>query len=216
MERQTVRYLVAGAILIIFYMVAMFSLADPDLREYFSGLSWLILLITAACVFGSQSKYPAGIIPRLMGVALGAFVLQIIGTNTSFPFGPYSYSDRLGFKVLSTPVFMGLFWATIAYGAANLVQRLPARAWVRAITGGIILSIFDFMLEPFAIQFGLWQWATPNAAPPAQNYFAWFVAGSIAVYLLMPQRVKSTIVNPVSQFALILQLLFFSFLQDLN
>ncbi|MDZ4840483.1 MAG: carotenoid biosynthesis protein [Bacteroidota bacterium] len=206
MEKQTIRYLIGGIVLIIFHIIGAIGLRSPDFSDYMASLTWFHILVSAACIFLTQKRFPDGQVLRVLIVFVAGYLIEVIGTNTGYPFGAYNYGTNLGVKLFNTPIILGVNWVILSYGASNIVSQLYIRVWIKALFGGILMVIFDFMLEPFAIYFKLWEWQTVDGLPPVQNYIFWFVFGFIFCYLLSYSRKQ--VINPVAQLGFIIYLFF--------
>ncbi len=129
-----------------------------------------------------------------LAVGLG---VEVLGSRTGFPFGPYQYSPP-GATVLGVPLLVPLGWFAMTLAAGVLAR---GRAWL----AGLLLVAWDVGLEPLMTAQGFWTWgralpalngvtveawARPTApAPlavwagaPIQNFIAWFLVGAGLVW----------------------------------
>jgi bisanhydrobacterioruberin hydratase len=102
------------------------------------------------------------------------------------------------------------------------------RGFIISIYGAIILTALDYLVEPIAIRQQMWSWF--GQMPPLQNYIGWFVVSFVLLYLfyllvLKPKpslgitaqssvgtqttETAITLTNPIAQWLLILNILFF-------
>jgi bisanhydrobacterioruberin hydratase len=155
----------------------------------------------------NRSSWSKFIIP----IFIWGLLVEIIGVNTGLIFGNYSYGDVLGPKVFSTPLLIGVNWVLMTYFCGNVINRFfpdinhPISFMV---LGSILMTLYDILIEPFAIEYGLWQWEF--ITPPLHNYLGWFFVSLPAMYYF-----KRIFRNDINQAALILfvfQLIFFSIL----
>ena len=111
--------------------------------------------------------------------------LEIAGVATGRIFGPYHYGPTLRGQVAGVPLLIGLNWVTLLLGALALTERADRFGlsqhkespgwvrWLRPVVAAALLTGFDWVMEPVAVQLGYWQWHTwPRI--PGQNYAAWF------------------------------------------
>jgi bisanhydrobacterioruberin hydratase len=119
------------------------------------------------------------------------FLAEIIGVNTGYLFGNYSYGNLMGPKFLGVPYLIGVQWLVTLYCccmAFAFLQRyaqrtLEAQGMFKAKKGynfsflidvAFIAVFFDWVLEPVAIQLNYWAWL-PNGDIPSFNYLCWFI-----------------------------------------
>lgn len=128
-------------------------------------------------------------------VLISVFVLftlgmlaEIIGVNTAYLFGNYAYSDILGLQILGVPLVIGLNWATLVYCAYSITFSDKISAILSASTAALMITLFDFALEPVAISFNWWQWLDTGDVP-VWNYITWFVLVFIMVMTLNYKRI---------------------------
>jgi putative membrane protein len=115
-------------------------------------------------------------------VLLGSAVIEVIGAKTGWPFGPYFYTDRLGFRLGGVlPFTIPLAWWTVL-GSGHYLAALWLRHRPRlglALCVATYATLMDWIMEPFAWQVkGYWFWGLDNplATIPIQNYIAWWVS----------------------------------------
>ncbi|WP_248294637.1 carotenoid biosynthesis protein [Actinoplanes sp. TBRC 11911] len=116
----------------------------------------------------------------LVGTAtLGGFAVEALGVATSFPFGTYDYSGRLGPKLLGVPLIIPLAWTWMAWPAWLAAVRLTRRPWLRIVTAAVGLAAWDLFLDPQMVAEGYWRWQSPTPALPGVpgipigNYLGW-------------------------------------------
>ncbi len=116
--------------------------------------------------------------------------MELLGTSTGFPFGPYAYTDLLGYKILGhVPYAIPLSWFYMGLTAYLLATLMTARAgWRRStlwslLLGTFFLTVWDLSLDPsmastrLLVQF--WRWSTPGPyfGMPISNLVGWSVTG---------------------------------------
>jgi putative membrane protein len=145
-------------------------------------------------------------------ILIAGFLVEVVGVSTGIIFGGYSYTNVLGFQLFNTPIILGFNWAMLVYMAYVIVDKLKINEWQKVVLSAVILVIYDLVLEPFAIFYGLWKWDAIN--PPVQNYIAWFVISILFMFLVRSSKIKIT--NPVAIPLFLIQFLFFSVLYTIN
>ncbi len=161
----------------------------------------------------------------LLCVAVGMGV-EMIGVNTGYLFGDYTYGKILGAKWNGVPWLIGINWFVIVFCAGVITNKL--NEWVLKKAGeamqpsrqmqifsfvtdaALLTTLFDWVTEPAAIKLGFWKW-NANGSIPTYNFFCWFI---ISALLLTVFRFLTF--DKHNQFALhlfIIQILFFLVLQ---
>ena len=110
-------------------------------------------------------------------------LLEIIGVKTGIVFGDYSYGDVLGIKVFGVPLIIGFNWLFVIAGAVSLSCKFFGNTFIIILSSAILSVIFDYLLEPVAMNLGYWNWE--NGIIPVQNYIAWFLISFMASAGLM-------------------------------
>lgn len=104
-------------------------------------------------------------------VALG-FILEIIGVHTGVLFGDYTYGSALGFRLWGVPITIGLTWLLVTLSAWQIVQYGKLNIYQKFMLAGLLVVMFDLILEQFAVAYGLWAWK--GGEIPLYNYVCWF------------------------------------------
>lgn len=140
-------------------------------------------------------------------VYLIGYGIEAVGVKTGWPFGSYYYQEVFGFKLLDTPLLIGVNWVILALGAQALINRvLPsAHLYLRGIFAGIMMVLLDVLIEPAAITYQFWQWS--DGIIPWSNYIAWFfVSLTIQAILAFGLPVNK---NRIAAFIFVIQVVFF-------
>jgi uncharacterized membrane protein len=156
-------------------------------------------------------------------IAALAAIVESVGVSTGIPFGPRTYLDALGGKLLDVlPWPIPLAWIVILIncrGVARLIVR-PWRKtdyygfWVIGLTC-LLATFLDLSLEPFAVRVGrYWTWQTkPDVlnwyTAPWVNFLAWFITALSILAFTMPWLVnKVPMKQPTDYHPLIMWQLF--------
>jgi putative membrane protein len=197
-------------VLIILHVVGLVGIGYEPTREMFAQLSFFNLFITAALIFQDvwfTSKYPWRSLFVLFTLGMA---VEILGVQTGFPFGEYSYGTVLGPRLAGVSIIIGFNWFYLVVSAVGLLRWVGLQNfWLTIVLASAILTAVDFLIEPVAIALDYWQWEAVDV--PWTNYAAWFVVSLPLVYLYQ----KFTPYPPVHFPAkvLLLQVVFFSILQ---
>ena len=127
-------------------------------------------------------------------------LVEMIGTNTGLLFGDYRYGDVLGPSINHVPWIIGINWVLVIYCCGSTMQ-LILQKWGESIglsdrmkrlslviDGALLAVLFDWIMEPVAIQLGYWSW---SGSIPFFNYLCWFLI-SIPLLMLFPYRPTAT------------------------
>jgi putative membrane protein len=178
-----------------------------------SGLAFL-----AACIG----------VRRTLPVFVVAFVLSLIseltGTSTGLPFGVYSYTDQLGYKILGlVPFNIPTSWFYMLVASLAICGRVmdakddAVTKWWWSLIGGLVLTAWDVSMDPAMVKTTHWLWNVPNlsdASPftqfigtpfffgmPLTNWLGWLLTGILvarAMLALVPPSVWAHAVAPSS------------------
>lgn len=153
---------------------------------YKLGLEWILLLtpviltaILATMLIIWNAKERAKFV-ALGLVFVGGFIVEQVGVHTGWLFGHYSYGTVLGFKLFGVPLLIGLTWSIVTLSAWHIVQLGKLHIVWKFILAGVLVVMFDLVLEQFATVYGLWQWR--NGDIPLYNYVSWFFVSLLAFY----------------------------------
>ena len=153
----------------------------------------LLLLSVVYLITSDKVKRPLlYALPALMG-----FLVEMLGTNTGFPFGEYSYSSILGPGLLGTPFLIGVLWWVLLRSFNDVFSGISSNKTMISLATGLGMLLLDIFIEPVAIGLGFWAWQA--AEVPLENYMAWFVLSFVFTRLTMDGQVK----NPMSKWVLI-------------
>jgi uncharacterized membrane protein len=148
----------------------------------------LILLAFTNTHLHAARQWSAGIARRWGAIVLTcAFGIETFGAITSIPFGDYSYTDRFGPMLGVVPLTIPLAWHVVVTNALFIVRALMPHAsrLGEAALAGLLCTLYDFILEPFATTVKhYWIW-TEGTVPPI-NYVAWFVLSGLLVRVFAP------------------------------
>lgn len=148
----------------------------------------LILLAFTNTHLHAARQWSAGIARRWgLIVLVSAFVIETCGTITGVPFGQYHYTDGFGPKLGVVPMTIPLAWHVVVTNALFLVRAVAPHVSRLGEAGivGLLCTLYDFVLEPFATtvkQYWIW---TEGMIPPI-NYVAWFVLSGLLVRFFAP------------------------------
>lgn len=187
-------------ILFVFHFVGVLLFAyHPESAE----LSFLTLLVCGILILlhENSKNYKVYLI-----IGIAGYVIELIGVNTQYLFGSYSYGDSLGIKIFNVPPLISLNWLIIIISGASIANKLFKKRplWFVSIVSGLICTLLDMIIEPVAIKFDFWSWE--NGSVPVYNYVCWAVFGSIFSYLYLKKKIN---VNKIGVYTYGIWVMFF-------
>jgi putative membrane protein len=188
-------------IIAVFHLVGFIGfLISP---AYFRSLTPVNLLLSAALVIMMSNQSKGRFYFVLLLVGLVGYFIEALGVKTGWIFGHYHYGSALGYKLLSTPLLIGVNWALLIY-ATNQWVRFENK-YVNIILAALLMVGLDFFIEQSAARFDFWYWR--GAKIPLQNYIAWFIV-SIGINWFANKEFSQK-PNPTAKAFYIIQVVFF-------
>ena len=192
--------------IIIYYIVGLIGLSIPYSRNLFIYIIPFAILINLFFILYFNKNWGFKFVIYSISLCILGFIAELIGVNTGLIFGNYTYNNSvLGIKIMNTPLIIGFNWFILIYCTFILINKLKYPVIIRILIGGLIMLIFDLILEPVAIKLSMWNWITDKI--PLQNYVAWFLLSCGFIGLLYTAR--ADIKNVISIHLLLVQFIFF-------
>ncbi|KUG20561.1 hypothetical protein ASZ90_009698 [hydrocarbon metagenome] len=130
---------------------------------------------------------------RWLGPAPGLFLLvalsvlpvivEALAIVTGVPYGEFSYSPDLGYRVFSlVPWTMAFAYLPMLLGSFTAASHLVGNAPLRLIAGSAaFLVLVDLAVDPALVHAGFWEWPGGGLyyGIPAANFFGWFLTGAL-------------------------------------
>jgi bisanhydrobacterioruberin hydratase len=218
------KYQIATAIAILFHTIGVIGIVFFKSNFILQSTPVNLLLMFGLLVWTQAEKnFPFWLFVII--TAASGIVVEIIGVNTKFLFGDYSYGDVLGFKIKNVPLLIGINWFITIYCCGVAVQTLLVKAIDKVsaetatppmalkalsviVDGATLAVFFDWLMEPVAVKLGYWNWA---GDVPFYNYLCWFI---VAMALLgVFQLFKFSKQNKFAVHLLMIQVMFFLLLR---
>jgi putative membrane protein len=198
----------ATKFLIIFYTVGIAGFLVPQTRQLFVLLIPVSLLVNLFMLFLFHRTFNLKHFFFFLGIVVFTFLIEAVGVNTGILFGEYQYGNSLSVKLFGTPLLIGFNWLMLVYGVVQLLRmNLFLRKYI-IVTGALVMTAYDFLMEPVAIKTDMWSWI--EGTIPLRNYVAWFIVSAIviSVFELFSLRTDNKIAGRI----FILQGIFFAVL----
>ncbi len=129
-----------------------------------------------------------------LGITFGVSLLfESVGVLTGWVYGPYYYTERLGFKLFGlVPLLIPLAWFMMIYPSHVLIERVTGGAhrqgwgWTVWLAGlsALAMTAWDLVMDPLMVAGGHWVWQVKGEyfGIPVHNYVGWLVT-TFCVYL---------------------------------
>lgn len=142
-------------------------------QNWFLSLTPLNLLLTAIIVVWNIENWSLKtLLAFLIPVTLG-FISEVLGVNYGLIFGSYSYGNNLGYKVVGVPLLICTNWAMLTFITADVAKYFTKNIWLSALTGAVLMTILDLIIEVSAPRFDFWEFE--GKVVPVQNYLGWLI-----------------------------------------
>ena len=166
-------------ILVIFHTVGLIGLLSP-FQDLFILLTPFNLMLTSLVITSGHSGSDSKLLAFFLVSAILSFSAEVAGVKTGLIFGHYAYGAGLGLHLFDVPLTIGLNWFMLTYAATVIGWRFfSKKLWV-ALFVGIVLVLFDILMEPVAPLLDYWEFADGFA--PIQNYIGWFIVAFAISY----------------------------------
>lgn len=189
-------------------------LLEPDAQRALR-LGWTysgplcVLLGAAAALLHSVRRFGAarslGLFASASAIALAS---ELLGTHTGYPFGGYSYTPLLGYRILGlVPFVIPISWFYMLYASLAICARLArggllpvqsagrAGLWGWSLAAGLILTAWDVSMDPAMVATAHWVWHAPGPfyGMPWSNWAGWLLTGTVIARVMLaivpPQRI---------------------------
>jgi putative membrane protein len=133
----------------------------------------------------------AGVIV-LLGIL--AIAVEAAAILTGFPYGSFHYAEHIGVRILGlVPWTVAFAYLPMLFGAIALASQIVGTQPLRLIGGGaLFVMLVDLVIDPAAVQAGLWVWKAPGSyyGVPLINFAGWAISGSIytAIFLILTRK----------------------------
>jgi len=164
-------------ILAIFYLVGFIGFHFDISRSLFIFLTPFTLLATFTFLILYHNQYTPGFLIASIIIIITGYFIEVVGVNTGIIFGDYVYGSTLGFKLLKTPLIIGINWLLLSYSCYLIIKPSTFPKFSKPFLAAYLMLAYDIVLEHVAIKFDMWSWESNSI--PFQNYIAWFVISFI-------------------------------------
>jgi len=187
-------------LLMLYAVLTLYSIGSIALGGHLSA--WLTPINTLAgfgfaLLHALQREGWRRTLCLLGSVIVVSLLFESVGVATGWIYGPYHYTHLLGPLFLGlVPVLIPLAWFMTSYPSFVIADRLLPAEWKRpgrllavAAVGGLVMTAWDLVMDPFMAAAGFWIWGTqgPYFGIPLQNFWGWWLTVfiSLVLYLLI-------------------------------
>ncbi len=192
-----------GYVIIFFHTIGLFLLGGHWRQDFVFLTSYNLLLLMAVYLVSSET--PKNKFTYILPVVLG-FAIEVVGTNTGWPFGEYTYGSALGLSIANTPLMIGVLWWLLIRSMYDVLSVKISSVWTKSLLVGVAMTAMDVLIEPVAIELNFWSWE--GVSVPMSNYIAWFVLSTLFTRITASGHAK----NPMSLWVLMVLNVFFTIL----
>ena len=146
----------------------------------------------------------------LVAAVVISFVMEYGGTTYGIPFGKYTYSSLLGWKIAGqVPILVPLSWFFMSFSSYFLAEQILGRSpwpFAKTLLGSFLLVSWDITLDPAMSHLtSYWLWEEPVHSLlkiPLSNLFGWIVTGILIIGCFELSLIKMPKKWETSQFPL--------------
>ena len=197
-------------ILVILYLVGAIGIGF-ELFKGMEGLTSLHLFISfILLVYWHENKHFSYWLWLVLAYIIGTGV-EYLGVQHGFLFGQYEYGSNMEPTLWGIPLIIGINWLLLSYCFTFVLAKWfypKIKAVILALCSAILMTAFDVIIEPVAIELDFWSWA--GVSVPWTNYTGWLLVSFAINWLFLRLNVQKGS-NIIAGWILALQLFFFIF-----
>ena len=168
--------------------------------EMFKNTEWtppvFILIASLLCLVNQKKRT----IYLLILAGIIGFFSEIIGIITSFPYGEYNYTSKLGVQVIGVPVVLICAWIIVTNLALDLTSFLKIKKIFFPFVFSSITTCYDLLIDPFMSgPLNYWVWTESSGGfygVPIENFFGWFL---VSLFIsILPWKTWNNSLFPIS------------------
>jgi putative membrane protein len=168
--------------------------------EMFKDTEWapptFILVASLLCLVNQKKRT---IILLLLAGLIG-FFSEIMGIITTFPYGEYSYTSKLGIKIFDVPLVLICSWIIVTNLALDLISFLKIKKIFFPFVFSFITTFYDLLIDPLMSgPLNYWVWKENSGGfygVPFENFFGWFL---VSLFIsILPWKAWNNSFFPIS------------------
>ena len=182
------RVVIAVFLMLFFNVTGSIALFAPALETTVLTLTPFNLLVTFFLFYWANNDFSINLIRTVIVVFFIGLFIEILGVNFKVIFGEYSYGETLGFKVLKTPIIIGLNWLSLSLGCFGIASYIFKPKHLVVLGASFLMVFVDYIIEPIAMVLDFWYWKDDTV--PVQNYVSWFLVSIIIQVIIFQSKVR--------------------------
>ncbi len=188
---------IAHFIIFNLYVVGAIGFLIPTLVQLIVPFTAVTLFLSCGLLVWSHQGSFKGLWLSFIIIAVSGFLVELLGIKTGEIFGEYQYISNLGFKLCEVPLIIGINWFLLVYLSHHLFKRITSSKSLIVLLGAALMTCIDFLIEPFAIKYSLWEWN--NVKVPTQNYVVWFLISVVfhLIFFKLNSQFKNKLAIPL-------------------
>lgn len=197
----------SAVIIVVTHLVGVVGYLSPW-SEYFVAITPLHLIVSAGLLILHQQNKNRAFWWTMLGLIIAGYAVEVAGIKTGVIFGIYFYDHGLGPKVFDVPPIIGVNWMMLILAIGSLLSQLNIPLLIKAMLGALCMVAMDYLIEPVAIQYDFWHWASTTV--PTHNYLGWLITAFILFLGYFQSPFQKA--NKLAWILLLMQVLFFGLL----
>jgi bisanhydrobacterioruberin hydratase len=211
---------IATVVAVVFHCVGLAGILFFN-RNLFVALTPLNLLLSLVLLlYTSQDKNKQFALFVFICFIVG-FIVEVVGVNTGYLFGNYSYGTPFGVQLFNVPLLIGVNWITTIFICCTTIQLLLGKLkknntvfpkfqiFALIADSATLAVVLDWVMEPVAMKLGFWTWQ--NDEIPLFNYVCWFWVSFLLSFIF--QKCNFNKNNLFAVHLLMIQFMFFLILR---
>jgi putative membrane protein len=191
-HKLTKLILILYALLTLYNLVSLY--AGYPYQPFFTPLLTLLAFVFAL-QHGSQNLGWKRTLLLLLLTFSVSLLFECLGVLTGMVYGPYHYTDKLGYKFLGlVPLLIPVAWFMVTYPSyviANRVVPSIKSSWVWRLAvagvGAVVMTAWDLVMDPMMVAGDHWVWEQAGAyfGIPLHNYLGWWLTTFVTFWLFL-------------------------------
>lgn len=182
------RVVIAVFLMLFFNVTGSIALFIPALETTVLALTPFNLLVTFFLFYWANNDFSINLIRTVIVVFFIGLFIEILGVNFKVIFGEYTYGETLGFKILKTPIIIGLNWLSLSLGCFGIASYIFKPKYLVVLGASFLMVFVDYIIEPIAMVLDFWYWKDDTV--PVQNYVSWFLVSIIIQFIIFQSKVR--------------------------
>jgi bisanhydrobacterioruberin hydratase len=182
------RVVIAVFLMLFFNVTGSIALFIPALETTVLTLTPFNLLVTFFIFYWANNDFSINLIRTVIVVFFIGLFIEILGVNFKVIFGEYTYGETLGFKILNTPIIIGLNWLSLSLGCFGIASYVFKPKYLVVLGASFLMVFVDYIIEPIAMELDFWDWKDDTV--PVQNYVSWFLVSIIIQFIIFQSKVR--------------------------